>query len=232
MDRRYIDDQHVVARYLADRVTDEERIAFEAYYLEHPEVVQEMEAAARFKAGLMRLRDTGVLPGLLQSTPRYRHRPYLAAAAVALLALGTFFVLTRAPNTNPLLAAGIEALRARGEGAPVIASRYAIVRTRGIPVDAEIAQSQAGQAIELRVLPEFTAEPARYRVWLRRVGADHSRETVAELGGLVPGLDGFVKMYLDGSRLETGRYELTIEGEPYTDARNKRSAFVVRVAPH
>ena len=67
---------------------------------------------------------------------------------------------TRAPNTNtnPLLAAGIEALRVRGEGAPVIASRYAIVRTRGIPVDAEIAQSQAGQAIELRVLPEFTAE--------------------------------------------------------------------------
>jgi hypothetical protein len=195
-----------------------------------------MEAAARFKAGLMRLRDTGELPGLLESRPRYLHRPYLAAAAVAVLALGTFFVLTRAPdtntNTNPLLAAGIEALRAPGEGVPVIASRYAIVRTRGIPVDAEIAQSQAGQAVELRVLPEFPAEPARYRVWLHRVSADHSREPVAELGGLVPGVDGFVKIYLDGSRLDTGRYELTIEGEPYTDARNKRSAFVVRVAPH
>ena len=71
MDRRYIDQQHVVARYLADRVTDNERSEFEAYYLVHPEIVQEMEAAARFKVGLMQLRDSGELPKLLRSKPRY-----------------------------------------------------------------------------------------------------------------------------------------------------------------
>ena len=66
MDRRYIDDQHVVARYLANRLTDEEREAFEAYYLEHPDMGQEMEAAIRFKVGLMRLRETGELAPLVQ----------------------------------------------------------------------------------------------------------------------------------------------------------------------
>lgn len=231
MDRRYIDDQHVVARYLADRLTDEERAAFETYYLEHPEVVQEMEAAARFKAGLMRLRDTGELPGLLQSRPRYLQRPYLAAAAAAMavLALGTLFVLTRPPDTNPLLAAGIEALQVPGGGAPAISGRYAIFRTRGTPVDAEIAMPQRGQAVELRVMPEFSANPARYRVRLLRKSADDSLETIAELRGLVPAPDTFVSLFLDGAQLNPGQYELKINGDLDTDARNSESTFVIRM---
>src|SRR5688572_21034668 len=104
MDRRYIDDHHVVARYLADRVTEEERSAFEAYYLEHPEVVQELEAAARFKTGLMRLRETGELDDLMQAKAGGFRWPYLAAAAaIAFLVLGAFFALTRPPETQPLL---------------------------------------------------------------------------------------------------------------------------------
>src|ERR1043165_5298786 len=100
MDRRYIDDHHVVARYLADRLTDEEREAFEAYFPEHPDVVQELEAAARFKVGLMQLRDTGELTQLLQPAPRRQTWQYLAAAAaVAALVIGAFFFV-RAPDTQ------------------------------------------------------------------------------------------------------------------------------------
>ena len=47
MDRKFIDDHHIVARYLADQLPDTLREEFEAYYLEHPEVVQELEATAR-----------------------------------------------------------------------------------------------------------------------------------------------------------------------------------------
>ena len=83
MDRQYIDDHHIVARYLADRLPEPEREAFETYYLEHPEIVREIEAAARFKSGLAQLRDSGELAVLLKPAPWYARWQYLALAAAA-----------------------------------------------------------------------------------------------------------------------------------------------------
>jgi hypothetical protein len=229
MDRRYIDDHHIVARYLADRLTDEEREAFEAYYLEHPEVVQELEAAARFKVGLMRLRDTGELAQLLQPTKRPRWPYFAAAAAVAALAIGAFLIIDRTPAAHPILAATVEALRGRGGNAPPLTRDYAVLRTRGSAVDAEIPLPPVGEALELRVLPEFTARPARYRVRLFRMSADDSLQSVAELGGLTPEADSFVSLFVDHARLEPGQYRLAIAGDPDTDARAKENAFILRM---
>jgi hypothetical protein len=227
MDRRYIDDNHVVARYLADRLTDEERDAFEAYYLEHPDVVQELEAAARFKVGLMRLRDSGELTSMLRPAPRRKTWQYLAAAAaVAAVAIGAL-LLVRGPQTQPLLAASVEALHRTSGALPEIASTHAILRTRGSAVDAEIPLPPAGEVIELLVLPEFTAE--RYRVRLFRMSADDSLQSVAELGGLAPAPDTFVPVFVDGSRLRPGQYRLAIVGDSDTDARDKESAFILRL---
>src|SRR4026208_2063020 len=119
MDRRYIDDNHVVAGYLADRLTDDEREAFEAYYLEHPDVVQELEAAARFKVGLMKLRDTGELPKLLQRDQRLQCPYFAAAAAVAALVIGAFVIIDRTPERHPILAATVEALRGPNGSPPL-----------------------------------------------------------------------------------------------------------------
>jgi len=233
MDRRYIDEHHVVARYLADRVTDDERSGFEAYYLAHPEMVQEMEAAARFKVALMRLRDSGELAKLLRSKPRYLQWQFLtAAAAVIVLVLGAVYEFSHRADTQsrPLLAASVEALGAASGETVSKAGTYAILRTRGSSVDAEIAPSDPGQAIELRVLPEFTAEPARYRIRLSRMDADDSLELVAEVGGLAPAPDRFVSVFVSGARLKPGQYDLMISGDSDTDARNIESEFVVRVA--
>lgn len=233
MDRRYIDDHHVVARYLADRVTEDERSAFEAYYLEHSEVVQEMEAAARFKAGLARLRDTGELGGLMHAKaggPKWRY--LAAAAAIAFLVMAAFFALTRSPETQPLLASSIETLRAPGGEVPAIAGRYTVLRTRGSLIDAKIIPPKAGQVVQVRVLPEFTAKPARYRVQLFRMSADDSLATVAELDGLVPDPDNFVAVFLDGARLQPGQYRLAIRGDLDTDARNNESAFIIQMGSY
>ncbi len=192
MDRQYIDDHHVVARYLADRLTDGEREAFEAYYLEHPDVVQEMEAAARFKVGLMKLRDLGELNRLVQQEKRPQWHYLAAAAAIAALAVGVFLVIDRTPATHPILAASIDALHGTDGGPPTLTREYAILRTRGSAVDAEIQLPTFGAALELRVLPEFSARPERYRVRLFRMSADDSLQSVAELGGLAPEPDNFV----------------------------------------
>jgi hypothetical protein len=233
MDRRYIEDQHIVARYLADQVTDEERAAFEAYYLEHPDMVQELEAAARFKAGLMHLHSTGELSTLLQQRPRRPQWQVVAAtAAILLLVLAGLLISTRGADTRPLIAAGAEALRSAGGAVPAMVRSYAVLRTRGKSVDADIAPVLPGQVVELRVLPEFTATPARYRVRLLRVSADGSAAPVAQLGGLVPARDRFVSVFISGARLKPGEYELRISGDLDTDAANAASPFVLVIRKH
>jgi hypothetical protein len=81
------------------------------------------------------------------------------------------------------------------------------------------------------VLPEFAARPERYRVQLFRMTADDSMQSVAALGGLAPELDNFVSVFVDTSRLQAGQYRLTIAGDPDTDARDKESAFILRMRP-
>ena len=161
---------------------------------------------------------------------RPRQLRYLAAAAaIAALAIGAFFLIERAPGTRSTLAASVEELQPTKGRAPAIASRHAILRTRGSAVDAEIPLPPAGQAIELRVLPEFAARPARYRISLFRMSGDDSLQSIGELGGLVPDADNFVTIFVDGARLKPGRYRLAIVGDPDTDARDKESAFILKL---
>ena len=178
----------------------------------------------------MKLRETGELTQLRQREKRPRWH-YVAAAAIAALAIGTFLIIDRTPAAHPVLAASIDALRATGGAPPTLTGQYAILRTRGSAVDAEIALPPAGQALKLRVLPEFASRPERYRVELFRMSADDSMQSVAELGGLAPEFDNFVSIFVDAARLQAGQYRLTIAGDPDTDARDKESAFILRMRP-
>ena len=157
------------------------------------------------------------------------HRRSPAAAAAAALAIGAI-VIACGPKTQPQLPDSAGPLHRSGE-ATTIAGTHAILRTRGSAVDAEIPLPPAGQSIELRVLPEFTARPARYRIHLFRMSADDSLQSVAELGGLAPSPDTFVTIFVDGAHLRPGPYRLAIVGDPDTDARDKESAFILRLRP-
>src|SRR5688572_30590247 len=110
MDRQFIDDHHVVARYLADQLSESERAEFEACFLEHPEIVKEMETVARMKVGLMQLQASGELDRLTREKARIpRWQMFAAAAAIAAIAFGLSTFLTR--NSAPLIvAASLEAL--------------------------------------------------------------------------------------------------------------------------
>ena len=218
MDRQYIDDHHVVARYLADQLADPEREAFEAYYLEHPEMLREIEAVSRFKSGLAQLRDSGELEALLKPTPWYARWRYLAIAAAAILVIGVAFYL-RTP-TPPLMATNLAAL----DGPATVASSHALLRRRGSSFDAEINLPEAGAAIELRVLPEFSGADSRYRVSLARIDADERREQLEQIEHLSAGDDGMVAIYLNASRIAAGDYEVKI-----TDDTDAASRFLIRV---
>jgi hypothetical protein len=166
---------------------------------------------------------------VLQREKRPQWHYLAAAAAIAAVGVGAFLVIDRTPDAHPILAASVDALHRTDGHAPPLMRQFAILRTRGSAVDAEILLPTSGAAIELRVLPEFTARPERYHVRLFRVSADDSMQSVAELGGLVPEPDNFVSIFVDGARLQPGQYRLAITGDPDTDARDKESAFILRM---
>jgi hypothetical protein len=149
------------------------------------------------------------------------------AAAILLGALGAF-LLTDKAGPQPLMVADVADLPLHKP--IVIASSHAILRTRGSAVDAEIPLPPPGQAIELRVLPEFTATP-HYRLRLFRMTADDSLQAVAELGGLTTDEDSFLTVYIDAARLQPGPYRLTVVGDVDTDAVDKANAFILRLRP-
>jgi hypothetical protein len=153
----------------------------------------------------------------------------VAGFAIVALAIGAWLLIEREPDQRSLVAASVEALPRTNGRAPVIASEVALLRTLGSSVDADIPLLSAGEAIELRVLPEFAARPARYRIRLFRMSADDSLQSVAELSGLTPAPDNFVTIYIDGARLKPGQYRLAIVGDPDTDARDKESAFILKM---
>lgn len=231
MNRQHIDDHHIVARYLADQLSDAEREAFEAYYLEHPEIVQEMEAAARFKVGLAQLRDSGQLEALMKPTPFFRQERFMGiAASLAIVALGVFLVFHRSPSSQPaLVASAAELVDRLGDPLPVVATRP-IMRMRSTAADLSIELPPSPQTIALRVLPEVETTPARYRITLASIDDDESLHPVAEIGGLVPDAEGFVPVFVNSAKLASGRYELALSADAGTSAEKEPpSSFLIQV---
>jgi hypothetical protein len=235
MDRTYIDNHHVLARYLSDQLSEEELRDFEAQLVTNPELVKDLEAAVRLKVGLHKLAKTNELSSLLNTTGANRtpkSRLFALAASVAVIAIGVTFWLSRESFDSPSLVASASALTDRAGKPMAIASRYEILRLRGISYDAEINLPSTPQAIELRVLPEYPAKPARYRVNITRVTETNEAIPMGSVAGLVPAEDEFVALYLDSSKFVAGRYQLMIGGDEDTDAASSVSNFNIKlVAP-
>jgi hypothetical protein len=227
-DKKSVDDQELVARYLADQLSQAERDSFEAYYLEHPEVLQELNRTAKFKAGLMDLQQSGELARLISQPARRTHR-----LAMALAAAGAFVILGAGVwwarhVAQPMLAASAAALTPRFAAHLPVIDSYELQRTRTSSYDATIELPNTPAAIELRIRPSVRAVPARYRVTLAPL--TESSGEFAELGALDPASDGFVTIYLDGSKLSPTIYEIKLVGEGANDgAANEASVFLVEV---
>jgi hypothetical protein len=230
MTRRYIDDHHIVARYLADQLSDSEREAFEAYYVEHPEIMQELEATAALKVGLMQLRDTGALDRLMkqpQLTKGQRVLAAMAAVTIVGIALATFMLPPPVP-APPLMASPSQLLDKRGAPLP-IAATHTLMRTRGSEYDAEIDLPAKPHVIELRVLPEYDSSSGRYRIALSVLDAQGASRDVGTIGNLGLAADGFVPVSMNSARLEPGRYRVTLSTAESPSANDEVSVFTIRL---
>lgn len=228
------DDPTIVSRYLGDQLTEAERKAFEARLISDPDALQELEATARLKVGLQRLRDTGELPSLLRSAPPFGKPSLLAlAAALGMLVIGVALLRMSAGISNPPVLAAVAAALVDEQGNPLpVTATKAMFARRTEGYDAVLQQALAPQAVALRLLPPRTqVESQRYRVSLFRVRDEGVTEFVSSTAGLQPTADGFVTVFVDTSRLEAGRYRLEIVGETSIVPAGAEGTFSIRVVP-
>lgn len=223
LDRTYIDERHVVPRYLADQLTDEEREAFEAYVLEHPDTLNDLEAAARLKIGLHELHRSGELDRLTRS--RNRTWRIAIAAGIAALVVAASIVFVRPVAKRPLLASTPTALTdSAGEPIPVVGRRY-VMRMRSGNYDAQLEIPASPQALELRVLPEAPGTDSLYRIELSRIDETQPPRSIGHVDRLTPDSDGYVALYIDTSQLSPGLYELRLA--PDSENRGPVSVFLL-----
>src|SRR5262245_19899609 len=85
MDRQRVDDDHLVARYLAGQLDDATAVDFERHYLNHPDVVKDIERTLRLREGLALLQERGELAKLVQGKRTWGIPASLAAGLVMML---------------------------------------------------------------------------------------------------------------------------------------------------
>ena len=209
MDRKYIEDNHVVARFLADQLSDSDREAFEAFCLANPEMFREIEATARFKVGLAKLADSRQLQPLLQEAPG--SRPYWlrhAAVVAGLLVGGTLIYGAMVSLRVPVMGATVAEVSGRfRERLPVVAVP-ALLNIRGTePIEPIVTLPARPSAIEFRVLPEEEGAKS-YHAELRRIG--NGSTTVATVEELEADEEHFVTFFVSSAKLVPGKYEVMV----------------------
>jgi hypothetical protein len=229
-----IDDPTRASRYLADQLTDAECAEYEARFVEDPETVAELEATARLKIGLQRLRRNGELSELIAgaAAPAPTRTWMLAmAASVAVVVIGVSLWFPRTgPMSVPVLASAASAFKDPSGHSLSVLATAPLFRTRAEKYDAVIELPATRGAIKLRVLPSTPAESARYQASLSRIKDDDTSERVVAIEDLKPSADdGFVDLYADSALLTPGRYQLILTRAASGPATGDSDTFVIKV---
>lgn len=213
MDRRYIEENQIIDRYLMNKLADEEMETFEQLFLEDPELVQEIEFRKRFIRGIRKAERTGLLQSgddesssIWQWLPVMRP-PFPAVAAVSaaillMLAVLQYNQITRLQSVNEEQASQISQLMAPQANTLLVP----LGRTRGMTSrDEPVVRVHLSSAVEQVILAldiELLSFD-NYRLSLDREGAGQlwSVESdsappavVLPAGLLIPG-DYFLQVY-------------------------------------
>jgi hypothetical protein len=230
-----IDDPTRASRYLADQLTDAECAEYEARFAEDPEAVAELEATARLKIGLQRLRRSGELSELLAGTGTHgpnRTWALAMAAGIAAVVIGVSLWFPRSATTgSPILASAASAFKDRSGHSLSVLATAPLFRTRAERYDAVIELPATRGAIKLRVLPSSApSDSAHYQASLARIRDDDSSERIVAIDDLKSSKDdGFVDLYADSSLLAPGRYRLILTRETGASAAGDVDTFVIKV---
>lgn len=225
MDAKQIAELHVIERYLADQLTDEEAQAFEAYVEAHPEVTRDIENVSRMKTGLASLRQRGELAPLLQAERKRKPLWYVLAASAAAVLIAILVVpryLDEGSNA-PVLAAAAQQLLGDDEQPLPISARLPVGRSRGEAPNV-LANPVAEQAVELSLDVHADAPSVPYSVELLKISGNRL-DSVGSITGALSQADGTVSIFVRGSALAAGNYVIRAS----TAGSSEPQEFTLRV---
>jgi hypothetical protein len=208
MDRQYIQDNQLVDRYLQDKLSDDEKAAFEEYYLSNAETLAELEMAENMQAGFRQLDESDIIQETAGGSwfNRIFLSPQYAAAASVLLvfSLGLSGVLYQQRQTDP----GFDRTRI----IPVVSVRGT---SSGQPANV-VRFEPTDDWIVLLVDPGFETY-IRYSASVARADGDDP-VPIWRRDDLQPGYEDMLAVGLPGSLLDPGDYEITLSGQATADA--------------
>lgn len=225
-----VHDPVVVRDYLEGRLSGVELEAFEEQLVSDASLVREVEEWVRLREGLEVLRDGAVLDELMRPRqPRLSRRSVLgfAAAALIILAAGLYYAgLYSVTRADPIVAGAVAALRAHSNSALVVTRTHVFAALRHEAGSAPTLDLPASGALEIRALTPVTDGSQRFRVGLLVIG-DGTEARIGLVEHVIPDGDGFVVIYADASRLETGEYSLSVEAEAGNTVPVERFEFAL-----
>jgi hypothetical protein len=211
------------AHYVAGRMSEDEEQAFEVAMLGSPDLAADVDVRQRIKAGLRHLERRGELQALLDAPPRRRYLPVALAASVLLLVFGVAywkFMGMRASAPGAALSAS-----AGSTGA--VSASYLLASTRFGTTEPTFETAAGSAPLQLRIVPE-SRRATSFRVSLARI-ADDGETPASEPVRLARGTTDFVEVFVDPSKLTSGRYRLRLMPEPA--GVNEEYVFTLRIAP-
>ena len=204
--------QRMVDRYCAGQLSPEETAEFEAYLLDHPELLDDIEVTRRLKLGLGALRAKGELPGLVNGGAGLSRNRILAIAASVIMGAGIAWYFSRTPAVAPpILAATLDEFR--GElRAPGAVAEVMLIRSRsGERMEFEIPQ--APHLYRVRIVADTRSADSRFDIELRRESATGGSPALVQRAlNVRPESDGMLSVYLDPRAAGAGSYLLRVLG--------------------
>ena len=218
-----------VQDYIAGRMSDGEREAFEDALVGDAQLVRELEESLRLREGLAVLREQGVL-GELRRPRRRAFAIGVAAAAVAVVVVGVGVGVGRfySKRSAPIVAASVGALRPGSSNPPpVVVKSYSFATVREASSVIVLGLPSSG-ALEMRALTGGAESRRTFRVTLEGIRNEKaSRIGFAE--HLAADAEGFVVVYADASQLKPGEYALVVEPEEtQASSAGERFSFTLR----
>ncbi len=181
MDRRYIEENQIIDRYLMNKLSEKEMAAFEQIFLEDPGLVQEIEFRKRFirgireadRTGLLQLNDyesSSIWQWLPVMRPSFSTVAAVSAAVLLMVAVLQYSQIARLQSVNEKQVSQIGQLMAPQVNTLLVP----LGRTRGATTGAEpVIRVHMSAAVEQVVLA-LDIEPLgfnNYRLSLDREGA-------------------------------------------------------------
>ncbi|MGH8265468.1 MAG: hypothetical protein ACRET4_18485 [Steroidobacteraceae bacterium] len=211
MDPKFIEENHIIEKYLSGALPLKGQLDFERYCLENPELLDDLKLADRLHRG-MRLLESGGRSALAEPTekPWQKLPVILGAAGLIAILLVAVIVLGAKLSTEHGRAAGLERQLEMGPLKPPSEIHAVLVKPDRVATSRIHFTVYGGghpQLIELKIDVSHALQSA-FRITIDK--KDQAR--VGTLDRVLRDSNGLIKMTFNTSGVTPGIYRFRIEG--------------------